>query len=123
MKIRVSELNRIKGSLAKLLVAAGIPPRVCYRATKFSKVVVSEIESLETARIALVRRYGVETKGGLSVSPVNQDQFEGDFNSILAEEVELPDLRIASGDLEKSDLTFLDYANLDFLIFDSTEGE
>lgn len=117
MQIKLSELNKIKVSLSKLITAEGIPARAAYRATKFSKKIVAEIEAMEESRIALVKKYGAEGEGGrYEVKPENDEKFKAELDELFAEEVELPEVKIAVGDLEKVNLTMLDYANLEFMI-------
>jgi hypothetical protein len=121
MKITLKELNAIKGSMAKLLVAQGIPSRVCHRAIAFTKKMTSEIEALEEVRLKLVKQYSAPAVEGVPthVSDENLDAFTADFNEVLKEEVEIPDIKIALADLDKVGLTMQDYAALEFLIDDS----
>lgn len=122
MTLELSQLNRIKQSLSRLLTTENIPARVCYRATKFSKRVADAIEELEEQRIKLVKKYGSLHGEALRVDPKNQEKFEAEFGALLTETIELPDISIALSDLEKANLSMIDYANLDFLITeDSTE--
>lgn len=114
--MKLKELNDIKGSIARLLVAPNISAKVAYRATKFSKKLAKEIDDLEEQRVALVRKYGVEENGNYRVPPSRLPEFEAEFNQLLEEEVEIPVLRISVDELEKAGLTMLDFANLDFLI-------
>lgn len=125
MKITVKELNSIKSSLAKLVVATGIPARACYRATKFSKKIAVEIETLETLRLELIKKHGgvADPAGNIRVPDENNDAFNADFNKVLAEEIDVPDVQIAVGDLTNANLTMLDFANLDFVIVETDPSE
>lgn len=124
MKLQLKELNKVKNSLAKLITAEDIPARAAYRATKFSKKVVAEIDAMEEARVALVKKYGVDDGSGrFNVLPENDKKFQEELDVLFSEEVELPDVKIAVGDLEKVKLAMLDYANLDFLIVETDPTE
>jgi hypothetical protein len=118
--MQLKELNAAKGSISKLLVAERVPARVCYRATKFSKKVMAELTALEEQRMALVEKYGVLNQ--TQESP-ELEMFRNDFKQLLEEEVELPDIVIALGDIENAGLTMLDFANLDFMIQESDPTE
>ena len=120
MKTTLKELNDIKSSLAKLITAQGVPARVCYRDSKFTKKVAKEIETLEEARLVIVKKYAgpADPQGNISVLPENTVRFKDEFDALLKEEVELPDVQVAIGDLENAGLTMLDFANLDFAIVD-----
>jgi len=121
MKVTLKELNKIKGSVAKLVTAQGLPGRVCHKAISFTKKVTSEIEAMEEVRLKLVKQYAAPRAENelLHVSDENLDQFNADFGEVLKEEVEIPDIKIALADLEKADLTMQDHAALDFMIDDS----
>ena len=119
MKIQLKELNRIKGSLSKLLVADNIPARAAYRATKFTKALVRELELLEETRVELVKKYGEKAGDGLAVPPKHEEAFQGAFGEVLEEEVELPEIQLAVGDLENAKLSMLDFAYLDFMIVET----
>ena len=118
MKIKLEDLNRVKYSLSKLLTVTTVPARVAWRCTKFSKLVSKELEELETTRIALCEQYGkLDEKEGRYVFPGDGEaKFKEDFEKVLQEEVEFPDVKIAVGDLEKAGLSMMDFAHLDFLI-------
>ena len=121
MKVTLKELNKIKGSVAKLVTAQGLPGRVCHKAISFTKKVTSEIEAMEEVRLKLVKQYAAPRAENelLHVSDENLDQFNADFGEVLKEEVEIPDIKIALADLERADLTMQDHAALDFMIDDS----
>ena len=121
MKMTLKELNAIKGSVAKLITAQGIPGRVCHKAISFTKKMTSEIEALEEVRLKMVKQYAAPRAENelLHVSDENLDQFNADFGEVLKEEVEIPDIKIALADLENADLTMQDHAALDFMIDDS----
>lgn len=117
MKTTVKHLDEIKQTLSKLLTASGIPVRVAYRATKFSKFVQKEVTELEEQRLALVRKYGKEDgHGGVRVMPDQEEAFKLDYEQVLEEEVELPEIKIKVDDLANAGLTMLDIANLDFML-------
>ena len=121
MKITLKELNAIKGSVAKLITAQGIPSRVCHRAISFTKKMTSEIEALEEVRLKLVKQYAAPAVDGVltHVSNENLDAFTADFDEVLKEEVDIPDMKIALADLDKAGLTMQDHAALHFMIDDS----
>ena len=121
MKITLKELNAIKGSVAKLITAQGIPSRVCHRAISFTKKMTSEIEALEEVRLRLVRTYAAPYVEGvpMHVSDANLDNFNREFGEVLNLEVEIPDMKIALADLDHAGLTMQNYAALDFMIDDS----
>ena len=123
MKIQLKALNEIKGSLAKLVTAQGVPGRVCYRATKFSKKVTAELSSLEEVRGELVKKFGEKMGERVIVTEKNGDAFLEAFEQVLQEEIELPDIKFKAADLENAGLTMLDYANLDFMIVDEDPTE
>jgi len=117
MKIQLRDLNKMKLSLRKLVNADNIPSRVCYRATKFTKKVSADLDALEDTRIKLVKQYGEKIETGEIKVPSNkEDEFTAAFIQCLDEEVEIPDIKISLSDLEKANLSMLDFANLDFLI-------
>lgn len=124
MKIQLKQLDEIKVSLSKLLTAPGVPARVAYRAAKFSKAIAKEIEEMEEARVELVKKYGKDDgKGNFSVTTENQDTFKEQYDEVLKEEIELPDVQLKIDDLEKSGLTMLDIANLAFLLSETDPTE
>ena len=121
MKVTLKELNKIKGSVAKLVTAQGLPGRVCHKAISFTKKVTSEIEAMEEVRLKLVKQYAAPAVEGVPqhVSNENLDAFNADFDEVLKEEVDVPEIKIALADLEKAGLTMQDHAALDFMIDDS----
>lgn len=114
--MKLSELNDIKNSLAKLLQAPGIPAKTAYRAAKFSKVVAKEIRDLEDARVELVKKWGkADAQGNHNVTPENMAAFTEDLNDILDEDCVIPVMKISVEDVKGAGLTLLDFANLEFL--------
>ena len=120
MKVTLKELNKIKGSVAKLVTAQGLPGRVCHKAISFTKKVTSEIEAMEEVRLKLVKQYAAPAVEGVlqHVSNENLDAFNADFDEVLKEEVDVPEIKIALADLDKAGLTMQDHAALDFMIDD-----
>lgn len=117
MKIQLKELDAIKQSLAKLLTAPGIPVRTAYRAQKFSKAVAKEIMNLEDARLELVKAYGKLGEDNMwRVEPKNDEVFRDEYELILEQHVDLPDVVICIDDLQAAQLSMLDVAHLDFLL-------
>jgi len=122
--MKLSELNAVKESLAKLLQAPGIPVKAAYRAVKFSKAVAKEIKDLEEERIKLVRKYGVaDSAGNVAVPALRLVGFNEEFDELLDEDVDIPATKINIEDVKSAGLTMLDVANLDFLFEEAPNKE
>lgn len=115
--LSLKELVDIRDSLGRLLNAP-LKIRASYRATKFSKKIVKELEDLDKARKELIIRYGerMDADGNFKVKKENTEAFQKEYDSLLEETVELPVMKLTLEEIEVAGLTMLDVANLEFMI-------
>ena len=107
----------MRDSIARLLTATTIPAATAYRAAKFSKAIITELQDLEEARMKLVKKYGVLNKEDkLEVPESNYEEFNKEFDAVQAVEVEIPVVKLTIEELKSAGLSILDFSNLDFLI-------
>ncbi len=118
MKFTLQEIYNLGQSLGKLL-SQELPIKTAYKLLKFSKECSSELQTLEKARVKLVKQYAGEKEEGkeVQVSDKNKEIFSKEFNDLLQEEVSIkfkPQLYINDfGDIQ---ISAADLISLDKLI-------
>lgn len=90
MKFTNSEIHLMVGPMQRLL-ARDLPVKVSYKLLKAVKQLETQTNLVEKMRIDLLKKYGTEAKGTVSVEPGTDSHadFLKDFNEILVEEVEI----------------------------------
>ena len=75
-------LNRVYNSLSvfRKLMSQDLPVPVTYRFTNFFSVMDKEFTDIETKRLELVKKYGQDNDGTITVSEDNKEKFLKKFN-------------------------------------------
>lgn len=115
VSIKLSELRDISASLSKIL-SQDMPVKQAYRMSKLAKSANVEMKEMEEQRLILVRKYGEkDEKGNLNVRE-KMEEFVGEFNELLNEEIEISFIPIDLNDIKDIKLSPMDIANLEIFL-------
>ena len=99
MTVTLSQLKNSEAVLSKLL-STELPVQVSYRLSKLIKKVSEELTDFEASRQKLFEKYGEPADNNtITVKPEFQQDFLNELNNLLAEAVELPDIKININDI------------------------
>ena len=88
MKLKLSQLIAMRGSLVKL-IEKDLPIKQSFNLAKFIKTANEELEQFEQQRVKLVNRYGAkDEEGNIAVKEENQQQFVNELNELTEIEVD-----------------------------------
>jgi hypothetical protein len=87
-----------------------LPMKMTFRLSKMIKQMDAELETLEDARISLIKELGTEDEqGGVSVKPENVETFQKEYMELVNEDIEIdsdpldiddfPDVKITTQDM------------------------
>ena len=91
MKTTNGEIYVTKDSLQKLVDVEDMPIKYGFKVLKLVKKLNDEIVIIEQGRNMLIKKYGKEEGGKISVSPLDESfpEFVSEMNEMMAIEVEL----------------------------------
>ena len=93
MKLKLSQLIGMRGSLIKLL-EKDMPIKQSYNLARFIKQANTELEQFEQHRIKLVNKYGErDEQGNVSVAELRQGEFMNELNELTEMEIDFPHFR------------------------------
>lgn len=99
MKVAIFQIKNAEPVLSKL-VNEKLPVKASFRITKIINSITKDLEHFETFRTQLFDKYGeMQDDSTKVIKPENQDAFLQEINSLLREEVELPDVKLSLEDL------------------------
>jgi hypothetical protein len=99
MTVTLLQLKNSEVVLSKLL-STELPVQISYRLSKLIKKVNEELTDFESSRQKLFEKYGEPAdNNSITVKPECQQDFLADLNNLLAETVELPDIKININDI------------------------
>jgi len=88
MKLKLSQLIAMRGSLVKL-IEKDLPIKQSFNLAKFIKTANEELEQFEQQRVKLVNRYGAkDEEGNIAVKDEFQQQFVNELNELTEIEVD-----------------------------------
>jgi hypothetical protein len=101
-----------------------LPIPVTYRFTNFFSVMDKEFTDIETKRLELVKKYGQDNDGTITVSEDNKEKFLKKFEEILDKEIEL-DWELLSVEKlgTKATLTVRELSSISFLFSEFAKEE
>lgn len=118
MKLKLSQILNSKESILRI-IKVELPIRVSYSLSKIFKKLSSELELIEEQRISLVKKYGEEKDGTISVPENMMSTYIQEFLTFLnTEEVDLPidDILIDMNSIpEDTPITTEDISAIDFI--------
>lgn len=118
-KVTLSELVNMQGALRKLVVAE-LPAKLAYRLAKLLKILEPEFTSYEETRRKLVEKYGDKKEdGNIQVPPEKLNDFFGEINEVLKEEVEITFFPFTVDELAKVELTVQDIVAIERLLVET----
>jgi len=91
VKLTLGELKASEKGLTAILTA-GLPIKMSYNLQKGIKSINEEYKSFEESRTLLIKKYGKEKDGQLSVDPIDLENFEkfvNEYEELSKMEVEL----------------------------------
>lgn len=113
MEFTGKQFQEMSNSLGNLITSK-LDAYTTFRIRKFAKAVLDELKAKEEARTALVEKYGVElAPGQKQVMPDRLQEFNDEWEKIVAEPVILPNVTIKIRELERAGLSVMDIVNLD----------
>jgi molybdopterin converting factor small subunit len=115
ISIRLAELNRISNSLSKI-ITQDLPIKQAFRLSRLAKSVDTEMQELETQRVALVKKYGEKDESGNVSVKGKLQEFIDEFNELLKEEVEISFIPINLNDVGDIKLSAMDIGNLEVFL-------
>lgn len=93
MKLKLSQLIAMRGSLVKL-IEKDLPIKQSFNLAKFIKKANDELEQFEQQRVKLVNRYGAkDEEGNIAVKDEFQQQFVNELNELTEIEVDFEDFK------------------------------
>ena len=121
MTVTLSQLKTSETVLVKLL-SAELPVRVSYRLSKIIKNINQELTEFESSRQKLFEKYGEpQNDNTIMVKPELQQEFLAQLNMLLAETVELPDIKVTVQDLDDVKFSALELAVLEPWLTEETQ--
>jgi 3-deoxy-D-arabino-heptulosonate 7-phosphate (DAHP) synthase class II len=101
MKITLKELQEKRESYERLLGASDVPAGTMFRIRAFVKAVMAALKQLDDERTELIKKHGEKIAGDrYKLKKDKIDTFLADFDEVLKEEVELPEVKIGLNELE-----------------------
>jgi len=129
MKIKLMTIKSIEDSLQKLMNKE-LNVRIAYRLAKVLKIITTELQEVEKARIELIRKYSDAPKqdgksdpvsGQVQVAKEKEQEFFKEFNELLQEDVEIEFEPIDISELDDIKLSPLDLLKLTDFVIDKSQ--
>jgi predicted Abi (CAAX) family protease len=113
MTLTLLQIKNAEAVLNKLLTSP-LPVKVSYRLSKIIKKLNEELTQFESSRQKLFEIYGVPNgQGEIVVDEQNRTQFMKELNQLLAESVQLDDIKIPLDDIEDIKFSAVEIAQLE----------
>lgn len=113
MTLTLMQIKNAEAVLNKLLTSP-LPVKVSYRLSKIIKKLNEELTQFENSRQKLFEKYGTDDgQGSLTVGDQNQAVFLSELNSLLAETVDLEDIKIQLDDIADIKFSAVEIAQLE----------
>ena len=119
-------LNRVYNALSvfRKLMAQDLPVPITYRFTNFFSVMDKEFTDIEKKRLKLVKKYGDDNDGTITVSDDNKEKFLKEFEQVLDKEIELDWELLSVEDLgTKVTLNVRELSSISFLFSEFAKAE
>lgn len=95
MKVKLGTLNTTYESFVKIL-KLDFNSLITFKLLDINTIIETKLKNLEEVRIRKVKEYGtpIDNKGNYQVTQENQEKFFEEYNTLVNEEIELPDVKL-----------------------------
>lgn len=105
MTITIAQIKNAEPVLTKLFNEK-LPVKISFRINKIINSITKDLENFETFRMKLFEKYGeIQNDSTRMIKPEHQEAFLQEINSLLREEVELPDVKLGLEELGDIQIT------------------
>lgn len=121
MQITLKQLRESAGALGKLGNAAGLPVKKAYWLGRLIDQVEAPLNTLEKRRQAMIKE--LSPGDGQPWPDDTIEKFEAQFEELMGERIDLPDVQFTLDEIAKADLSAIEMRVLRYLLTAPTEGE
>ena len=115
MKVKLIEIYSSVNILNKL-VNVSLPAKTSYKFVKVMQKFNDELKVLEEERQKLIKKYGAETEGSISVTEENKEAFIKEFSDLMEMEMDIDWDPISIDAFGDAELSVADIAKIEFLL-------
>lgn len=100
------------------LVSQRLPIQTAFKLARLTKAINAELQTFDETRRALCERFGTlrDDKSKYDIPPAKQDEFDKEFATLTAMQIELPGTPLRAAELGRVEMSADDLMALEWLI-------